>query len=242
MGGRTGVIAISLMTLAFCCSVVGEIHRAKHTGKVVAQSADQASVEHQENMNTSSNSRLEVWIYSIVGTIFVGLSGIFPLLIIPFRDDTAKNLSNTPGLGLLLSFAVGGLLGDVFLHLLPEAWSHNDDSINDLTYHRYIGFWVLSGIITFLILEQTFSDNKCDNTEEIESQQDYSQKTQNTRNTESSNHVRQRQVDEKPTNKKNIKSKNGCQRNGFINPCDDHSTKTTSEVVQKQVKKEKIKV
>lgn len=27
-------------------------------------------------------------------------------------------------LRLLLSFAVGGLLGDVFLHLLPEAWNH----------------------------------------------------------------------------------------------------------------------
>lgn len=26
-------------------------------------------------------------------------------------------------LKLLLSFAVGGLLGDVFLHLLPEAWN-----------------------------------------------------------------------------------------------------------------------
>ena len=28
--------------------------------------------------------------------------------------------SNLP---VLLSFAVGGLLGDVFLHLLPEAWN-----------------------------------------------------------------------------------------------------------------------
>lgn len=25
----------------------------------------------------------------------------------------------------LLSFAVGGLLGDVFLHLLPEAWEYD---------------------------------------------------------------------------------------------------------------------
>lgn len=25
-------------------------------------------------------------------------------------------------LKILLSFAVGGLLGDIFLHLLPEAW------------------------------------------------------------------------------------------------------------------------
>jgi len=29
-------------------------------------------------------------------------------------------------LKLLLSFAVGCLLGDVFLHLLPEAWAHLD--------------------------------------------------------------------------------------------------------------------
>ena len=29
-----------------------------------------------------------------------------------------------PHLKLLLSFAVGGLLGDVFLHLLPESWMY----------------------------------------------------------------------------------------------------------------------
>ena len=34
-------------------------------------------------------------------------------------------------LKLLLSFAVGGLLGDVFLHLLPEAWAHVNDG-NDI--------------------------------------------------------------------------------------------------------------
>lgn len=28
-------------------------------------------------------------------------------------------------LKLLLSFAVGGLLGDIFLHLLPEAWAND---------------------------------------------------------------------------------------------------------------------
>jgi len=35
------------------------------------------------------------------------------------------------GLMLLLSFAIGGLLGDVFLHLLPEAFAHakNSESI-----------------------------------------------------------------------------------------------------------------
>lgn len=33
--------------------------------------------------------------------------------------DSAKTLK------ILLSFAVGGLLGDVFLHLLPEAWANH---------------------------------------------------------------------------------------------------------------------
>lgn len=31
-------------------------------------------------------------------------------------------------LRVLLSFAVGGLLGDVFLHLLPEAWEGDNQS------------------------------------------------------------------------------------------------------------------
>ena len=33
-------------------------------------------------------------------------------------------LENAVKLNRLLSFAVGGLLGDVFLHLLPESWDH----------------------------------------------------------------------------------------------------------------------
>jgi len=33
-------------------------------------------------------------------------------------------LDNSCKLKRLLSFAVGGLLGDVFLHLLPESWEH----------------------------------------------------------------------------------------------------------------------
>lgn len=29
----------------------------------------------------------------------------------------------------MLSFAVGSLLGDVFLHLLPEVWTHIDEGV-----------------------------------------------------------------------------------------------------------------
>ena len=40
-----------------------------------------------------------------------------------FSTVTADHLK------LLLAFAVGGLLGDVFLHLLPEAYSRIDQGV-----------------------------------------------------------------------------------------------------------------
>lgn len=78
---------------------------------------------------------------------------------------------------MLLSFAVGGLLGDVFLHLLPEAWegdnqgefqrqtsnnkliSINTISSTDPSSHPSLrsGLWVLSGILIFTIVEKIFS-------------------------------------------------------------------------------------
>ena len=42
-------------------------------------------------------------------------------------------------LKLLLSFAVGGLLGDVFLHLLPEAWAHTDKGTSSFSIKKV--FW-----------------------------------------------------------------------------------------------------
>ncbi|RWS30715.1 zinc transporter ZIP13-like protein [Leptotrombidium deliense] len=55
----------------------------------------------------------------------------------------------------MLSFAVGGLLGDVFLHLLPEAWScvYKNASHPHETL-LLLGFWVLFGISTFLAIEK----------------------------------------------------------------------------------------
>jgi hypothetical protein len=56
-------------------------------------------------------------------------------------------------LELLLSVAVGSQLADVFLHLLPEAFAHQDAS------STYIGVWTLIGLFLFFIIEQIFPDN-----------------------------------------------------------------------------------
>lgn len=102
---------------------------------------------------------MDVWMWSLAGSVAVGLSGIFPLLVIPIEAGTAlKTEAGSRKLKQLLSFAIGGLLGDVFLHLLPEAWAlchHSDGS-----HRSYMiqGLWVIIGLLSFLLLEKMFPD------------------------------------------------------------------------------------
>lgn len=104
------------------------------------------------------------WVFSLLGSALIGLSGILPLLVIPAAtpgDKGAKEFNDpaeSKTLKVLLSFAVGGLLGDVFLHLLPEAWS-SDVSRSGGDGHPGIrsGLWVLGGVLIFTIVEKIFS-------------------------------------------------------------------------------------
>lgn len=99
------------------------------------------------------------WVFSLLGSTMVGLAGILPLLVIPIEEGAdLKNGASAGTLKILLSFAVGGLLGDVFLHLLPEAWD------NDLLKRASsnppsmpCGLWVLSGFLVFVIVEKIFA-------------------------------------------------------------------------------------
>lgn len=125
----------------------------------------------------------EAWLYSIPATILVGLCGIFPLLVIPVEAGHALREGVTADhLKLLLSFAVGGLLGDVFLHLLPEAWGHVHDDGDLHTNHFYIGFWVLTGIFCFLTLEKVFGENEdgnCDKKDKVNKEKTCSEDVKN---------------------------------------------------------------
>jgi len=53
----------------------------------------------------------------------------------------------------LLGFAVGGLLGHVFLHLLPETYQQVIDSNEEDGFSR-VGAAILFGFLTFLVLEK----------------------------------------------------------------------------------------
>lgn len=116
---------------------------------------------------------ISTWIYTLISASFVGLSGVLPLVLIPL--EAGQSLREGDGysqLKLFLSFAVGGLLGDVFLHLLPEAWNH----VNTSEDFMWIGKWVLAGILSFLLIEKVMGEedaeesNEDDNSKESESQ------------------------------------------------------------------------
>ena len=94
--------------------------------------------QHVSITNQSPN-----WLYAALCSALVGLSGLVPILFI--------NQNTVPSLRWMLSFAVGGLLGDVFLHLLPEALA----SVQTHEDYNKVGLCVLLGLLTFTVLEKT---------------------------------------------------------------------------------------
>ena len=68
-----------------------EIHRAK--SNVPKSSSKQAKVAYvniaADSQNIMSEINLEVWAYSVIAAVLVGLSGIFPLLVIPMEAGPA---------------------------------------------------------------------------------------------------------------------------------------------------------
>ncbi|XP_035219161.1 zinc transporter ZIP13-like [Stegodyphus dumicola] len=129
----------------------------------------------------SDNNRYQTWILSILASCVIGLTGIVPLIIfVPSRELNYQGGSKL--LRLLLSFAVGGLLGDVFLHLLPEAWKHIESLGPELhSSHLTLGLWVLIGMFSFVIIEIMFAASQnskeiSDNAIEISENNFYSEK------------------------------------------------------------------
>ncbi|KAM9764767.1 zinc transporter ZIP13 isoform 1-T2 [Menidia menidia] len=108
-----------------------------------------------------ASERTHVWLLSLVGSVAVGLSGIFPLLVLPIEAGAAlKTEAGSQKLKQLLSFAIGGLLGDVFLHLLPEAWALSNSSAGKQNHYMTQGLWVIMGLLAFLMLEKMFPDQE----------------------------------------------------------------------------------
>ena len=91
---------------------------------------------------------MNVWGYSIVSVILVSLISLIGVLTLLLNKDVKKITF------LLVSFAVGGLFGDAFIHLLPESFAQMDNKLA-------VALWVLLGIMIFFVLEKFLRWRHC---------------------------------------------------------------------------------
>ncbi len=85
---------------------------------------------------------MEPLIGSILAVGAVSLVSLVGITTLSLKQDFLKRI-----LFLLISLAAGALLGDAFIHLLPEAF---EEASNPLT----VSLLVLAGILTFFVLEK----------------------------------------------------------------------------------------
>jgi len=142
--------------IVFICILVvtlGQIHRTGHHKYKHKELNNDHYCSNEKCLRPVTGYSQEVWTYSLLSAFAVGLSGVLPIFIISV-DSNVVDTNGSPSsfLKLLLGFSVGGLLGDVFLHLLPEAY--DNCKTGDAAEIRSIGINVLLGLMFCLFIEK----------------------------------------------------------------------------------------
>lgn len=146
--------------------------KEKEHGSVPQQPDSKTAATKSEatTIHSSNNKPVrEIWLSAISSTLLISIAPFFILFLIPLDNTEASR----PYLKGLLAFASGGLLGDAFLHLIPHALqahlteqqpSSHSHSHEHNHHHGHshshdnglmsLGFWVLSGIFAFFLVEK----------------------------------------------------------------------------------------
>jgi len=85
---------------------------------------------------------MTVWLYAISSVFIVSLLSLVGFFVLPFKKEKLNKI-----LIYFVSFSAGTLLGDAFIHLIPEAYKSSGIILN-------ISLHILSGIVAFFILEK----------------------------------------------------------------------------------------
>jgi len=129
-----------------------------------------AHVPHRDE-GSCSDGNDSGWTHAFLATAIIS---IFPTLVLPFIPLTkgGKDGAITINMGLqkvLLSFAAGGLLGEVFLHCIPhlleQSHDHDDhhhhqaddDHHDDHHHHKdtlMVSIWIVAGFLVFFLAEK----------------------------------------------------------------------------------------
>ncbi len=87
--------------------------------------------------------------YAIISVILISLVSLIGVVTLSLSTDRLRRITL-----FLVSFAVGGLLGDAFIHLLPE-------SFKELGANLLVSLYVILGILMFFVLEKFLRWRHC---------------------------------------------------------------------------------
>ena len=92
---------------------------------------------------------LLAWLYSLISVLIVSLVSLIGVFTISLKQDKLNKI-----VPLLVSFAVGGLFGDAFIHLLPETFE-------GLGFGLKTSLLIILGIFLFFVLEKFIRWHHC---------------------------------------------------------------------------------
>jgi len=90
-----------------------------------------------------------VWLYALISVIAVSGISLVAIFVFLLKDEKIKKISL-----FFVSFAVGGLFGDAFIHLLPEAFKKPDANFT-------VSLGVIIGVLVFFVLEKFLRWRHC---------------------------------------------------------------------------------
>lgn len=91
----------------------------------------------------------EVWFYSLISVVIVSVLSLLGAVVLIIKEKFIKRL-----LIYMVAFSAGALLGDVFIHMIPELAHEGSLSLISSIY-------ILVGIIIFFILEKIIHWRHC---------------------------------------------------------------------------------
>lgn len=92
---------------------------------------------------------LNIWLYTLTSVIIVSLLSLIGIITISIKLEKLRKI-----LFFLVSFAAGALLGDVFIHLIPEI-------VEEAGFGLNVSLYLLLGMLIFFILEKFIHWRHC---------------------------------------------------------------------------------
>lgn len=83
----------------------------------------------------------EIYLYTLVSVLIISVMSLVGIVTLGIKQDFLNKM-----LHYLVSFSAGALLGDVFIHVIPE--------ISETGFSPKIGIYFLVGIVIFFLLEK----------------------------------------------------------------------------------------